>query len=222
MSRRALKRGQIGVNQAVRILLVDDHAILLDTLRRQLESDPAIKVVGTASDPVQALEMAKSRLPGVVLLDIQLGESSGLDLIGAIREELPDVRIVVLSMFDQVMYRDRAFELGADAYVTKGVRFDHLRDVLVCPGLTPDRPDVQVWQRKASGLQRMTLTGRELQVVQKLAGGKREKEVADELGISVSSVGTYLKRAMDKTGMSVRAELFRHAGALGVNKPGSP
>ena len=202
----------------LRILLVDDHAMLRDTLRRQLDADPAFQVVATADDLESARAAVDSSRPDVILLDIQLGPESGLDAIGFMRRARPGARSIKVSMFDQSIYRDRAFELGADAYVTKGASLEALRQLLLADDAGAAEADSdRIWRRPGQ-LQslRMTLSDRELQVIHALATGKREKEVAEELAISVSSVGTYLKRSMAKVGVATRAELFRHAGALGV------
>lgn len=201
----------------LRVLIADDHAMLLDALQRQFDADPAFEVAGTADGAEGVCHMAATCRPDAVLLDIQLGEGSGLDAIGTIRATCPKAQIVMISMFEQEMYRDRAFELGADAYVTKGAGFDQLRAVLLQEDLAAGDAPQRAWRSRGTGrTARMTLTSRELQVIRLLAAGLREKEAADELQISPSSVGTYLKRAMQKTGMETRAELFRCAAALGT------
>ncbi len=217
---KTAKQSRIINPPPVRVLIVDDHAMLLDILKRQFDDDPAFEVIATANS-LRSLMMAIDEHDiDVILLDIELSGESGLDSITHIRVTAPGVRIVMLSMFDHEIYRDRAFELGADAYVTKGARFADLRDLLLSGN---DEPDVsakgnrQIWRRsKRAQSVRLTLTGRELQVVRALAAGRREKDVAEELDISVSSVGTYLKRAMIKTGIDTRQELLRHAAALGT------
>lgn len=206
------KRGKAS---PVRVLLVDDHAILLDVMRRQFGEDSAFEVTGAVSTLADACEAVASQCPDVVLLDIEIGEESGLDAIGSMLRQKPDLRVVMLSMFNQAICRDRAFELGAAAYVTKGARFDALRGLLLGEPASAGE-EGYIWRRGSSRVSsRLTLTPRELQVVQGLSSGKREKEVADDLDISVSSVGTYLSRAMLKTGLNTRAELFRYASALG-------
>lgn len=202
----------------LRILLVDDQTILLDVLRRQFEADAAFCVVATAGTVAEALAATAASSPQAILLDIELGKDSGLDAIRAIRALKPDARVVMMSMFDHAVYRDRAFELGADAYVTKGVGFDTLRTILLEARPRLAGPDAgRFWLRpRGAQVARMTLTPRELFVVRELSVGRREKEVADELDITVSSVGTYLKRAMLKVGVASRAELFRNTSALGT------
>jgi DNA-binding NarL/FixJ family response regulator len=204
----------------LRVLLVDDHAMLLDALRRQFEADKAFRVVATAGTLAEVRAAMTTHRPDVVLLDIQLGSESGLDAITCIRAVRSDTKIVMISMFEQEIYRDRAFKLGADAYVTKGACFAELL-ALLQGEFSGDRLSggaVRIWLNSdRARTERQTLTARELRVVNLLSEGKREKEVADELNISPSSVGTYLKRAMQKAGMTTRAELFRHAGSLGVH-----
>jgi len=199
----------------LRVLLVDDHAMLLDVMRRQFDGDAAFEVVGTASTVEDACAAVAERRPDVVLLDIEIGAQSGLDAISIMRRAKPDLRVVMLSMFNQAICRDRAFALGAEAYVTKGARFDALRALLLGEPAGAAEAGL-VWRCGSTRISsRLSLTQRELQVVRGLAGGKREKEIADDLDISVSSVGTYLSRAMLKTGVTTRAKLFRYAGVLG-------
>jgi len=202
-------------DRALHVLLVDDHQMLLDVMRRQFESDAGFVVAGVASTMEAAAQEAKRTTPDVVLLDIELGEESGLDLIAVIRKICPQARIVMLSMFNQRVCRDRAFALGADAYVTKGARYERLRALL--RGEPEDATDADyIWRRQGyRAAIRTSLSGRELQVLRALANGMLEKEVAGYLGISVSSVSTYLNRAMYKTDCSSRAELMRYASVLG-------
>ncbi len=204
------------------VLLVDDHRILVDILRRQLESDGAFKVVGSASNPDDAITLLGQTRADVVLLDIDMKGQSGLDAIAPLRAIQPGVRIVMLSMYDQELFRSQSFELGADAFVTKGARFEDLRAVILDEPATSLSEAPMIWRRPSSGhCAHCTLTAREIQVIRSLAAGQREKEVAEELGISVSSVGTYLKRAMAKMGVGTRAELMKQAGALGSAQAGA-
>lgn len=220
MNSRCVKSAAKGCAKAsrpLRVLLVDDHAMLLEAMRRQFEADPAFKVTALAESLDAMWAVLESRRVDVVLLDIQLGRESGLDAIADIRDQWPKTRVIMISMFEQTIYRDRAFELGADAYVTKGARFEDLRALLLDERpIQADAEKDHIWPRprSAAGV-RLTLTPRELRVVKLLAEGYQVKEVADELGISLSSVGTYLRRAMDKAGLQSRAELFRYAAALG-------
>lgn len=197
------------------VVLVDDHALLLEAMRRQFDSDPAFKVVGIAESAAGLYELLARVRVDLILLDIQLGEQSGLDLIADLRLRFNDIRIVVISMFEQEIYRERAFALGAEAYVTKGAHFADLRALLLKGSVSASAAG-QIWVRSRMAKNvHLTLSSRELAVVGRLAQGAQVKEVADALGISLSSVGTYLRRAMDKLGVQTRAELFQLAKALG-------
>lgn len=201
------------------ILLVDDQIILLDVLRRRLESDPRFDVVGEASSGSTAIELAAEVDPEIVMLDVDLGHGeSGFDVAAKLRQSHSRSRIVMVSMFEHPMYRDRAFEVGADAYATKGIRFEELCPVLLGDCRRAPACQERYWLRPPDGRRSavLTLTRRELRVVQMLSAGMREKEAAEHLAISVSSVGTYLRRAMDKMGFSTRGELFQMAAAMGT------
>jgi DNA-binding NarL/FixJ family response regulator len=220
-----IKNQKSKITPPLRIVLVDDHVMFSDVLCRQFSEDPAFDVVATADTTAAALAAVSKQKPDVVLLDIELGGESGLDAIGKIRALHPGIRIVMVSMFDHPVYRHRAFELGADAYATKGSRFEDLRALLLDgdPLSVRQTGSPNIWPCSMSGrMPQLTLSARELQVVRALAQGQQEKEAADDLGISVSSVGTYLKRAMFKTGVKTRAELFRCAAALGLETEKEP
>lgn len=200
-----------------KLLLVDDQRILLDVMGRQFADDPVFEVVGLAESTSAAVDVVEREHPDIVLLDIDLGGESGLDAICRLRKAHPGVRIVIVSMFTQEIYRDRAFAMGADAYVTKGTSFSSLRALLMQHDTgESSKAEQHIWRRpRGRFTARLTLSSRELQVVEALSSGQQEKEVAESLGISISSVGTYLRRALNKTGMDNRAQLFRFAAALG-------
>ena len=213
-----------------RLLLVDDQTMLLDVLSRQFAQDPALELVGIASDAPSAVEKAAALRPDVVMLDIDLGGSaSGFDVLKSMRqimrprEGAARSRVVMGSMFDNLMYRNRAFELEADAYATKGVRFETLRSLLLDDRsfAVPAGDRGKFWRNDpavAAGVAKSPLSSlseRERAVVGKIVGGAQEKEVSSLLGISVSSVGTYLRRAMGKLGVATRAELMRFHSAIG-------
>ena len=187
-----------GQKRGLRLLVVDDHAVLVDVMRRLLENDDAFSLVSTAGDIESAYAAVRAHRPDVVLLDVNMGAESGLDAIVPIRQLCPKARIIMLSMCLEPMFRDRSFELGADAYVAKGARFETLRSVILHrPGDPAAGALDQAWLRASDGPTcRGTLSARELQVVHAVASGRREKEVAAELNIAISSVGTYLRRVM--------------------------
>lgn len=210
-----------GEGKRRRLLVVDDQVMLLDVIERQFADDPDLELVGVAKESGEAISMAESLRPDVIMLDIDLGgEESGFDVLRELRSRRTEEkveRVVMVSMFDNPMYRNRAFELGADAYATKGVRFGTIRALLLGDDAykPPEGDRGKFWRNAPEAAAAgsvpslVSLSDRERAVVREILSGAYEKEVAGRLGISVSSVNTFLRRAMDKLGVATRAELLR-------------
>lgn len=206
------------------LLIVDDQVMLLDVMERQFEGDPDIELAGSAAEASEALRFVREKRPDIVMLDVDLGGGdSGFDVLQALRA-LPGggPRIVMVSMFENPMYRNRAFNLGADAYVTKGVRFRTMRSVLLDDRSyeVPEGDRGKFWRNSPEAVARpgsdpfQSLSERENAIVREVVRGLSEKEIASDLGVTVSTVSTYLRRAMAKLGVSTRAELLRQRHAL--------
>ena len=199
----------------IRLILVDDQAFLLDILKRQFEASKEFEVVGTALNGGSAYKIALKERPDAIILDVDLGQGeSGFDLLPRLRSALPQMRIVMLSLHNHPLYRQRALELGADAYLDKGTSFAKLKRVLVSVYDGGENRS-QAPQSAVAGLYK-TLTERELHVVKHVVAGMLTKEIAEGLGVTVSTVSTYLQRAREKLGIQTRAELIREAAALGI------
>ncbi len=201
-----------------RLLLVDDQMMLLDVMERQFQDDEAFEVVGVAASAPEAIRLAKELSPDVVMLDIDLGGGeSGFDVLAALRA-IPGAgpRVVMASMFDNPLYRTRAFRLGADAYVTKGVRFQTLRALLLddrayeAPAADADKfwRNAEYMVSASGGGEYQALSERERAIVREIVAGLPEKAVAADLGISVAAVNTYRHRAMKKLGATSRSDLL--------------
>ena len=206
------------------LLVVDDQVMLLDVMERQFEGDPDIELAGSAAEASEALRFVRERKPDIVMLDVDLGGGdSGFDVLQALRA-LPGggPRVVMVSMFENPMYRNRAFNLGADAYVTKGVRFRTMRSVLLDDRAyeVPEGDRGKFWRNSPEAVAQpgsdpfQALSERESAIVREVVRGLSEKEIAADLGVTVSTVSTYLRRAMAKLGVATRAELLRLHHAL--------
>lgn len=201
----------------IRLMLVDDQAILLDVLQRQFGADSAFRVVGVAQDGASACTLAETAHPHAAVLDVELRQGeSGFDLLPRLLALCPDLHVVMLSLHNHPLYAQRALELGAAAYLDKGVSFEKLK-ITLCAclknpvvGAAADAPS-----GSGGGLYN-NLTPRELHVVQQVIHGRLTKDIADALGVTLSTVSTYLKRAKEKLGVQTRAELIREAAALGI------
>ena len=208
----------------IRLMLVDDHAMLLEGLARQFEDLKDVQVVGRATNGRDALRLAEASRPDVVTLDVNLPDLSGLSLIPRLKALAQPPRLLVLTMYDHERYAVSALEAGADGFLAKGAPFDELERAVrelaegrtyVPAGLThklKSRPGSQGTSPLAA------LSEREFTVLAALSRGKPLKQVADELGISDKSVSTYRARLMKKLGLSSGSELVRFALEHGVLK----
>jgi NarL family two-component system response regulator LiaR len=194
----------------IRVLIVDDHAVVRQGLRMFLSPDVGFEVVGEAVDGRQAVEKARGLRPDLVLMDLLLPEMSGIDATAAIRAELPGVEVVVLtSVIDNaaIVYAVRA---GAVGYLLKEATGAELRGALRAASSGQVMLSPEAASRLIDGVQLSMgsegLTERELDVLGKLAQGKANKEIARELSLSQETVKTYVKRILDKLGVHTRTQ----------------
>jgi DNA-binding NarL/FixJ family response regulator len=213
-----------GSFDAARVVIVDDHELLRTGTRRILEEAGGFDVVGEAGDGPAALGLVDELDPDVVLVDIRLPSTNGIDLARRIVEGHPDATVVVLSAYDDEDYVRAALAVGASAYLLKttpgadlvrAIRDARRGTVVLDPGVArdrpPDGPDGTVGGT-ASG----ALTARERQVVLLVARGLANKAIARQLGISTRTVEAHLNHAFEKLGASSRTELVTVAVATGA------
>jgi two-component system, NarL family, response regulator LiaR len=204
----------------IRVLIVDDHAVVRQGLRMFLSPDMGFEVVGEAVDGRQAVEQARGLRPDLVLMDLLLPGMSGIDATAAIRAELPEVEVVVLtSVIDDaaIVYAVRA---GAVGYLLKEATGDELRGALRAASSGQVMLSPEAASRLMDGVQLSMgsegLTERELDVLGKLAQGKANKEIARELSLSQETVKTYVKRILDKLGVHTRTQAALQALRRGL------
>jgi two-component system, NarL family, invasion response regulator UvrY len=203
----------------IRVLLADDHSIVLAGLRRLVEESGDMEVVAEAADGRQAIHLIRSIQPDVAVIDLSMPEIDGLEVIGQIHPEFPDLPIIVLTMHAENQYVVRAIEAGAMGYITKQSAPENLVHAIrkVHGGsryLTEDAAESLVL-RVAKGDQHRSvldsLSTRELQVLRRLAMGHTNREVADTYNISIKTVDTYRFRLLKKLNLRNNAELSRFA-----------
>ena len=208
----------------IQLMLVDDHAMLLEGLARQFGDRKDIQVVGRASTGQQALQQAAELQPDVMTLDVSLPDVNGINLVTHLKERLPKLRILVLTMYDHERYAASALEAGADGFLAKGAPFEELeravREVAAGRRYLSDALSEKLKARWAGAgrgpLSR--LSEREFAVLTALSRGKSLKEVADELGISDKTVSTYRARLMKKLSLKSGSDLVRFALEHGLLK----
>ena len=199
-------------DQRITVLLVDDHALVRRGFRLMLEDDPQIKVVAEASDGEEAVRLARRLHPDVVVMDCAMPNLSGMDATKAIREENPSTAVLMLSMHSEHTWVRRALEAGANGYILKSAVDLDLPDAVkrVAAGVT-------VLDRRVAtspglkGEKAQGLTNRELEILQLIVSGKSNKEVAQELSLSVNTVAVHRANIMDTLGIHNTAELVVYA-----------
>ena len=191
----------------IRVLVVDDHAILLDGIRSILESQEDIVVVGEASDGTEALEYVSNLLPDLVLMDISMPKTNGLEATRLIKERFPQVKVLILTQHDNREYIAPALGAGASGYVLKrsGRRemLNALRQVYEQGTFLTSSITQEVFQEYSQTGRNLKednhhLTDRERQVLQLVVEGKSNKEIAMVLGISPKTVSVHRTNIMSK------------------------
>ena len=207
-----------------RLLVVDDHPVVRAGVHTLLDAQPDMEVVGQASDCSTAMAAALSLKPDVVLLDIAMGDESGLAIIRQIRESLPQTRVLVLTIHEDEGYLRRALELGATGYVLKqaadtelavAIRAVARGDVFIYPSLSRvllQAPHGTDQEEDSYEL----LSQREKEVLRRVALGYTNRQIADQLFLSAKTVETYRARLMEKLNLNSRAALVRYALRRGL------
>jgi len=197
----------------IRVLVVDDHQIVRDGLRRILSAHADLEVAAEAADGDAALALVRAHHYDVAVLDMSMPGLSGIDLIRRVRREKPALPLLVLSMHGERQYAARAMKAGAAGYLNKDSAAEQLVDALrkVAAGgvYLSDRAAQSLVEsgRRAGG----ELSDRELEVLRLLAEGLGPTEIGERLHLSVKTVSTHKARAQEKLGLSGTAELVRYA-----------
>ena len=208
--------------KATRILLADDHAVLRAGLIALLDARNDMEVVGEAADGVELLTLVVDLQPDLVLLDLSMPRLGGLDVLPLLRQKAPETRILILTMHDDESYLRQAFKAGAAGYVLKKAADVELitaiqavmrGDVYVHPAMTKALLNdmVSMSQPAEAGNRWGSLSAREQDVLRLVALGHTNKEIADQLSLSVKTIETYRARGMEKLGLHSRAALVRFA-----------
>jgi DNA-binding NarL/FixJ family response regulator len=205
----------------VRVVIVDDHAVVRMGLRMLIDREKDLVVCGEAGNRADALGLIAREIPDLVVVDMCLGEESGLDLIKDIAAQHPGVRSIVLSMLRETVYAERAFQAGAMGYVMKQDRPDTLITALraiINNGLYVGDAVAQQMARKMmntghpmQGAPSDILADRELQVFERLGEGFAPGEIARTMHLSVKTIGTYRERIKQKLGLTSARELSHYA-----------
>lgn len=203
-------------NPTIRVMCVEDHRIVREGLALIINQEPDMKVVGSCATVDEAIELHRTLSPDVTLMDLRLGPASGVDAIKAIRREKPDARIIVLTMYEGDEDIFRAHQAGATTYLLKDTLSSDLVRVVreVNAGGRPVLPEVQA--RLAERASMPTLTSREVEVLQLISQGLRNKEVGAMLGITEGTVQIHVKNIFAKLSVNDRTAAVQVAVRRGL------
>jgi len=212
----------------IRVLIVDDHAVVRTGLRRVLDAEPDIETVGEAADAEHAVFEAIESTPDVVLLDVMMPGKSGIEGMPALLQAVPGAKVLVLSMQDDPRYVREAFDAGASGYVLKeAADTEVVRAVrAVAEGGRYVHPSLGARLVEADAEERRRavedpLSDREREVLRLLALGHTNQEIAEMLFISVRTAETHRAHILQKLQLGSRAELVRYALAEGMLEGGA-
>jgi DNA-binding NarL/FixJ family response regulator len=214
----------------IRVLLAEDHILVRQGFRRILEDDPGISVVGEARTGLEAIDQCKELKPDVVVMDLSMPDLGGLEATAEILKANPQIKILILSMYSNEAYVRKAFELGAKGYILKNaIEVDLTRAVMALAEgqayFSPGVSHIVLESMKAGTFQGTSqdpyekLTLREKEVLQLIAQGKSNKEIATLLNISVNTVAVHRARVMETLNLHRTAELVLFAVKKGLIQP---
>jgi two-component system response regulator NreC len=218
------------MNNVLRVIIVDDHAVLRTGLRLLLDAESDIEVVGEAKNGQEAIPLVQEIKPDVIILDLTMPGLGGLNTLEELRRLFPFCRVLVLTMHKDEGYLRRALAAGAMGYVLKqsddqellvALRAVARGEIYVTPALTPTLLGHLIPQPTGkSDSPKHRLSEREEQVLRLVAQGYTSQEVAEQLHLAVTSVETYRSRAMQKLELRGRVQLVQHALQVGWLKNG--
>ena len=211
----------------IRVLIADDHAVLRAGLRMLINAQPDLEVVGEAANAREALTQAKALTPDVLTLDLSMPGGGSVKTIERLRQECPRTRVLVLTMHDDAAYLRAVLAAGGSGYVVKSAADAELLTALraVARGRTFVDLDLDPLQAPLTLGQDATrpnspggqaLSRRENEVLELLAQGLTNKEIAERIFLSVKTIETYRARLMEKLGLRTRADLVRYALEMGL------
>ena len=210
-----------GVPDPIRVLIVDDHALFRRGLEMVLAEEPDIELVGEASDGAEAVAKAGEALPDVILMDIRMPKSSGIEACRAMKEVAPSAKIVMLTISDEEEDLFEAIRAGASGYLLKDIPYDEVADVvravhggqsLINPSMAAKLLTEFAALAKRDGEERAQevpapkLTDREMEVLRLVARGMNNRDIAKELFISENTVKNHVRNILEKLQIHSRME----------------
>ena len=198
----------------IRVFSVDDHPLLREGIAALVNNQPDMVLVDQAANGAEAIKLFTKHLPDVTLLDLRLPDMSGIDTLIAIRAAFPNARVIMLTTFEGDVEIHRALQAGAYGYLLKNMPPSELLDVIRQVHAGKKRIPAEIAAQLAEHMADETLTEREVEVLQQVAGGNKNRDIADKLFISEETVKVHIKHIMEKLGATDRTQ----AVAIGIRR----
>lgn len=198
----------------IRIFSVDDHPLLREGIAALVNNQADMVIAGEAETGAEALRLFKQLQPDVTLLDLRLPDASGIDILIAIRTEFPEARVIMLTTFEGDVEIHRALQAGARGYLLKNMPPSELLDVIRQVHAGKKRIPPAIASQLAEHMSDEILTEREVEVLREVAGGNKNKDIANKLFISEETVKVHVKHIMEKLGAADRTQ----AVTIGVRR----
>ncbi|MBU1397782.1 MAG: response regulator transcription factor [Proteobacteria bacterium] len=211
----------MGKEGAIRVFLADDHPLMRTGLRLSLHEEDNIQIIGEAENGFSTVEKIKSNPPDIALIDVDMPGLSGIAAIRVLRRTLVDMKIIVLSNYNDVRYIQEAMQAGADGYVLKSVEVSELKRIIRSFHFGEAMEsayliNLSVTMVPAVKTEISTLTNREQQVLQQVATGKGNKEIADFFCVSTETVKSHVKNIYKKFNVKTRVGATQMAARLNL------
>lgn len=199
---------------SINVVIVDDHKMIREGIRQLLEFDGKIKVIGEAGNGLECVEFLKEVSPDILLLDINMPEMNGLEVLQYIRDNKIDTKVLILTVHNEVEYLVKAVDIGIDGYVLKDSESEVLKNAIfaVCEGENYIQPELipmlnsRMINRDMDKEKLKSLTKREIEVLKAISAGLLNKEIATNLGISERTVKNHISNIFKKIDVADRTQ----------------